>query len=73
MWNLKYSSDELRRTETDSQTETADSWLPRGKGKEWEFRVNGYKLLHLEWIDNEVLLYNTGNNVHFFVMEDDER
>ena len=32
-------------------------------GMDWEFGVNGYKLLHLEWIGNEVLLYSTGNYV----------
>ena len=26
-----------------------------------EFGVNRCKLLHLEWIDNEVLWYSTGN------------
>ena len=34
-------------------------------GKEWdglEFGVSRSKLLHLEWISNEVLLYSTGNN-----------
>ena len=28
---------------------------------DWEFGVSSFKLLHLEWISNEVLLYNTGN------------
>ena len=27
----------------------------------WEFEVNRYKLLPLEWITNEILLYSTGN------------
>ena len=30
-------------------------------GMDWEFGVNRYKLLHLEWISNEVLLYSTEN------------
>ena len=31
-----------------------------GSGMDW---ANRCKLLHLEWIDNEVLLYSTGNYV----------
>ena len=35
-------------------------------GIEWDglgFGVNRYKLLHLEWINNKVLLYSTGNYI----------
>ena len=28
-----------------------------GSGIDWEFRVSRCKLLHLEWISNEILLY----------------
>ena len=28
---------------------------------DWESGVNRYKLLPLEWISNEILLYSTGN------------
>ena len=31
----------------------------------WEFGVSRCKLLHLEWIDNKVLLYSTGNSIQF--------
>ena len=31
---------------------------------DWELRVSRCKLLHLEWISNEVLLYSTGNYSH---------
>ena len=34
-----------------------------GRGMHWEFWVNRYKLLHLEWINNKVLLYSTGNYI----------
>ena len=34
-----------------------------GSGTDWEFGVNRYKLLYLEWIDNKFLLYSTGNNI----------
>ena len=26
---------------------------------DWKSEVNRYKLLHLEWISNEILLYST--------------
>ena len=33
MWDLKYDTNELTyETETDSQTQRIDLWLPRGKG-----------------------------------------
>ena len=34
-----------------------------GKGMDGEFGVGRCKLLHLEWISNEVLLYSTGNSI----------
>ena len=34
-----------------------------GSGMDWEFWVSGCKLLHLEWISDEVVLYNTGNYI----------
>ena len=30
-------------------------------GMEWEFGVSRCKLLYIEWINNKVLLYSTGN------------
>ena len=38
-----------------------------------EFRVSRLKLLHLEWISNEVLLYSTGNYIQSLVREHDGR
>ena len=32
-----------------------------GSGMDWEIGVSRCKLLHLEWISNEMLLYSTGN------------
>ena len=32
-----------------------------GWGMDWEFGGSRYKLLHLEWKDNKVLLYRTWN------------
>ena len=33
--------------------------------------VNRCKLLHLEWISNDILLYSTGNYIESLVMEHD--
>ena len=38
---------------------------------DWEFGVNICKLLPLEWISNEILLYSTGNYVWSLMMEHD--
>ena len=35
--------------------------LPGGSGRDGEIGVGRCKLLHLEWISNQVLLYSTGN------------
>ena len=34
-----------------------------GSGMDWESGVNRCKLLPLEWISNEILLYSTGNYI----------
>ena len=34
-----------------------------GSGMDWEFGFNRYKLLPLEWISNEILLFSTGNYI----------
>ena len=35
----------------------------RESALDWEFGVSRCKLLHLEWISNEILLYSTGNSI----------
>ena len=42
-----------------------------GSGMDWEFEVSRCKLLHLEWISNEVLLYSTGNYIQSLGIEHD--
>ena len=37
----------------------------------WEFGVNRCKILPLEWINNEILLYSTRNYVQSLMMEHD--
>ena len=44
-----------------------------GRGMNREFRVGRCKLLHLEWINNEFLLYSIVNYVQFLGMERDGR
>ena len=34
-----------------------------GSGREWEFGVGRCKLLYLEWMGDEALLYSTGNYI----------
>ena len=40
-----------------------DMWLPRGsKGRiDWEFGISRCKLSYIDWVNNKVLLYSTGN------------
>ena len=56
MWNLKYGTNMENRL-----------LVAKGEGKrsgmDWEFGVSRCKLLHLEWINNKVLLYSTGNYI----------
>ena len=40
--------------------------VAKGEGKrgmDWEFRVSRCKLLHVEWISTEILLYSTGTYI----------
>ena len=53
---------------------SSDLWLPRGRsGMDEEFGVGRYKLLHLEWISNEALLYSTGNYIQSLGIDHDKR
>ena len=39
-----------------------------GRGKDWEFGISRCKLLYIEWINNKVLLYSTGNYIQDLVV-----
>ena len=39
-----------------------------GRGKDWEFGISRCKLLYIEWINNKVLLYSTGNYIQYPVI-----
>ena len=40
-------------------------------GMDWEFGISRCKLLYIEWIDNKVLLYSTGNYFQYLVINHD--
>jgi len=63
IWNLVYSTNEpFHRKETHGLEEQSYGCQEGGgrSGMDWEFGVNSCKLLHLEWINHEILLYITG-------------
>ena len=39
-----------------------------GGGMEWEVGVSRCELLYIEWINNKVLLYSTGNYIQYPVI-----
>ena len=39
-----------------------------GRGKDWESGISRCKLLYIGWINNKVLLYNTGNCIRYPVI-----
>ena len=75
MWNLKHDTNEQNRI--DSGTWRTNLWFATseagGGGMDWEFGVGRCKLLHLKWINNEVLLYSTGNSIQSLGVEHDGR
>ena len=81
MWNIKYDTDgHIYRTETDTDM---NSRLVVAKGKEegvgWTGRLGLVyaKLLYLEWISNDVLLYIAQGTISsllgWIIMEDSMR
>ena len=53
MWNIKYDINELiYKTETDSQTQKTNLWLPKGKrmggGINQDFDINRHKLPYVK-------------------------
>ena len=65
MWNLKYDTKEpIYETVTNSWTYTTDLAAKVGVVG-WEAGVRRCKLLCTEGINNEVLLYTTGNYIQY--------
>ena len=65
----------IYKTETDADMETHRLVAAkRVRGQvDWVFGVSRCKLLHLEWIRNEVLLYSTGNYIQSLGIDHDVR
>ena len=74
IWHLIYGTNEpFHRKENHGLREQTCA-CPRGgggSGMDWESGVNRCKLLPLEWISNEVLLYSTGNYAWSLVIQHD--
>ena len=73
---INHTNELIYKTETDSQTQRTDLWFPGGErsgsGVDWDrFGVGRCKLLHLEWISNEDLLYSARNYNKYLVIEHD--
>ena len=66
----------IYKTETDSWTWRTDfQSIGKGEGHviDWKFEASRCKLLYLEWISNEFLLYTTGNYIQSFGVDHDRR
>ena len=54
-----------------------DLWLPKRSGRggvlDWEFGISRCKLLHIEWINNKLLLYSIGNYIQYSVINENEK
>lgn len=55
-----------------TKTQRTDLWLRRGREgergeRDWEFGISRCKLLYIEWINNNVLLYSTGNHIQYCI------
>ena len=74
IWNLIYGTNEpFHRRETHVLGEQIYGCQGgrEGSGMDWESGVNRCKLLHLDWISNEILLYSTGNYIQSLEIEHD--
>ena len=72
MWNLKYDRNELiQKTETHKHRKQTYDYQRgsggRGAGINQKFGFSRYKLLYIKQI-NKVLLYSTGNSIHYPVI-----
>ena len=76
MWNQKYGTNKpIYKIETDSDIQSRlvlAKGEGRGSGMDWEFGKSRCKL-HLEWINNKVLPYSTGNYIQFLGLGHDGR
>ena len=70
MQNIKYGTDEPISKHKQILRQREQTRLPRN-GIDWGVGVSSCKLLHLEWINNKVLLYSTGSYVQSLRIDHD--
>ena len=73
MWDLKYGTNEPPTKHTHEPRDQIVVAKGMGSGMDWLFGVCICKLLHLEWVSNEVLLYGTENYIQCLGLEHDGR
>ena len=81
MYNLKYNTNEIRNNYLENRNRLTDienrfvvaKGKVGGSGMDWEFGVSRCKLLHLEWISDEVLLCSTGKFIQSLGIDHDGR
>ena len=75
MWSVNYGTNEQNRNglkNIENGLVVAEG--ERGEsGMDEEFGVGRCKLLHLEWVSNEVIMYSTGNYIQSLGIDHDER
>ena len=77
MQNVKNNANRsIYKTETDSQTQKTNLWLPkgeRGKGINLECGINGLKLPYTKQISNKDLLYTTEKYIKHLIITFNEK
>ena len=78
-WELPYAIGvALKKRERErelrlSHKHREQTFLVKGSERDWEFGVDGCKVLHLEWLSNEVLLYSIRNYIQSLGIDYDRR
>ena len=71
MQNLNNDTNELYKSETDSEIQKTNLWLPKGKGCggiNQEFKIHIYTLVYIKQITNKNLQYSTGSSTQYSVI-----
>ena len=64
----------MKQTESGNREKTGGcQGEGRGRGLDWEFGINRCKLVYIEWINNRVLLYSTGNYTQYPMINHNEK
>ena len=63
---MEKKSDELiYETDSGSHREQTSGCEGEREGWSWRLVISRYKLLYIEWVDNKILLYGTGNYIQY--------